>query len=312
MSTYLVTGGAGFIGSNLVHALVGRGETVVVLDNLSTGSEANLAAVRDKITFIKGDIREEAKISQAMRGVDYVLHQAALRAVERSIDNPLETNNVNITGTLQVLVAAQKANVRRFVFASSSSVYGKSIAERNLETLPALPASPYALSKLTGEHYSRLFSELFSLETVSLRYFNVFGPYQNPHSKYSNVLPLFVNALLKGATPEIHWDGQQSRDFTFVDNVVQANILAATGPTVRLGEVYNIGNGENTTIAQLYQQVQVLLGITRQPLQKLRRAGDVLKTHADISKAKRDLGYVPAISFAEGLARSIEWYKTHQ
>lgn len=309
MAKYLITGGAGFIGCNIARGLVRRRQEVTVLDNLSTGSLKNLTDIKKRINFIKGDIRDLSTVARAFRGVDYVLHQAALRAVERSVDDPRATNDNNITGTLNVLLAARDSGVKRVVYASSSSVYGDIKEPRQVETLSPWPASPYALSKLAGEHYCRLFSELYGLKAVSLRYFNVFGPYQNPESKYAAVIPVFVKQLLAGKAPDIHWHGRQSRDFTYVDNVVQANLLAAKAKKVKLGEAYNIGNGENTSINELYRVLQELLGISVDPKRTGKRAGDVFKTYADISKAKRDLGYEPTVSFQEGLAKSIEWYR---
>lgn len=309
MAKYLITGGAGFIGCNIARELVRRRQEVTVLDNLSTGSLKNLADIKKRINFIKGDIRDLSTVARAFRGVDYVLHQAALRAVERSVDDPRATNDNNITGTLNVLLAARDSGVKRVVYASSSSVYGDIKEPRQVETLSPRPASPYALSKLAGEHYCRLFSELYGLKAVSLRYFNVFGPYQNPESKYAAVIPVFVKQLMAGKAPDIHWHGRQSRDFTYVDNVVQANLLAAKAKKVKLGETYNIGNGENTSINELYRVLQELLGISVEPKRTGKRAGDVLKTYADIGKAKRDLGYEPTVSFREGLAKSIEWYR---
>ena len=311
MTTYLITGGAGFIGSNIVHHLVQNNESVVVLDNLSTGNLSNLEPVLKKIRFIEGDIRDLSTLQQAFKGVDYVLHQAALRAVGRSIDDPVETNGNNITGTLNVLVAARDNQVKRIVYASSSSVYGTIKEEYNVETLVPSPESPYALTKLTGEHYCRIFSHLYGLETVTLRYFNVFGPHQDPESKYSAVIPIFIDNLLRNKAPEIHWDGNQSRDFTFVGNVVQANIKAATTKNLKPGEAYNIGNGENTSINQLLTMLQELLGVSLMPKRSEKRAGDIYRTHASIDKAKRDLGYEPAVSFYEGLKSSIAWYQSH-
>jgi len=308
MAKYLVTGGAGFIGSNIVRELVRRRHSVVVLDDLSTGKLANIADVKDKIRFVQGDIRDFSVTRRASRGVDFVLHQAALRAVERSVDDPRETNETNITGTLNVLVAARDEGVKRVVMASSSSVYGD-IKERQVETLTPRPASPYALCKLAGEHYGRLFSELYGLETVSLRYFNVFGPYQSPESKYSAVIPILVKHLMQGKAPNIHWHGRQSRDFTYIDNVVQANLKAAISKRVKSGEAYNIGNGENTSINKLYGELQKLLRTSIKPKRTGKRAGDVLKTYADIGKAKRDIGYSPTVSFERGLEKSIEWYQ---
>ncbi len=305
----MVTGGAGFIGSNLARELVRRRQGVAVLDNLSTGDRKNLEDIKDRIRFFKGDIREPRDVKRAARGADYVLHQAALRAVQRSVDHPRATNDNNITGTLNVLLAAKDARVKRVVFASSSSVYGNIMEPRQVEMLTPRPASPYALTKLTGEHYCRLFWEIYGLETVSLRYFNVFGPYQNPESKYSAVIPIFVKCLLSGRPPEIHWHGRQSRDFTYVDNVVQANIRAARGKDIEPGDAYNIGNGENTSINQLYKQLQKELGVSVKPNRTVKRQGDVPKTYADIRKAKKDLGYEPKVSFRQGLAQSIEWYK---
>jgi len=309
MAKYLITGGAGFIGCNIARELVRLRQEVVVLDNLSTGSLRNLTDIKKRISFIKGDIRDLSTVARAFRGVDYVLHQAALRAVERSVDDPRATNDNNITGTLNVLLAARDTGVKRVVYASSSSVYGDIKEPRQVETLSSRPASPYALSKLAGEHYCRIFNELYNLPTVSLRYFNVFGPYQRPESKYAAVVPIFVKHLLRGQSPDIHWHGRQSRDFTYVDNVVQANLLAAKAKKVKLGETYNIGNGENTSINELYGVLQELLGISVEPKRVGKRAGDVFKTYADIGRAKRDIGYEPSVSFQEGLAKSIEWYK---
>lgn len=311
MPTYLITGGAGFIGSNIARELVSRGEKVIVFDNLSSGSMSNLADIESAITFVPGDIRDFTAITTACQGVDYVLHQAAIRAVVRSIDAPLEVNEHNITGTLNVLEAARAAKVKRVVFASSSSVYGDANIEQQSESLTPNPASPYALTKLTGEHYCRLYHELFGLSTVSLRYFNVFGPHQNVESQYSAVIPIFVDHLLHGRAPEIHWHGQQSRDFTYVANVVAANLRAAVAPTAKSGHVYNIGNGQTTTIMQLYQALQQLLDISIEPRLAPKRAGDILKTHADINRAQADLGYQPEVSFSEGLQRSIDWYRAN-
>ena len=269
MAKYLITGGAGFIGCNIARELVRLRQEVVVLDNLSTGSLKNLTDIKKRISFIKGDIRDLSTVARAFRGVDYVLHQAALRAVERSVDDPRATNDNNITGTLNVLLAARDS----------------------------------------GEYYCRIFNELYNLPTVSLRYFNVFGPYQRPESKYAAVIPIFVRHLIKGQAPDIHWHGRQSRDFTYVDNVVQANLLAAEAKKVKLGEAYNIGNGENTSINELYRALQELLGVAVEPRRTGKRAGDVLKTYADIGRAKRDLSYTPGVSFRLGLKQSIEWYK---
>jgi nucleoside-diphosphate-sugar epimerase len=288
---------------------VRREHDVTVLDNLSTGKRKNLDGVINEVRFMEGDIRDLPTVTRASRGVEYVLHQAALRAVERSVDNPIETNDTNITGTLNVLLAARDTGVKRVVFASSSSVYGDIQEPRQVETLTPEPRSPYALTKLTGEHYCRLFSELYELSTVSLRYFNVFGPYQNPESKYSAVIPIMVKHLLKGEAPDIHWHGRQNRDFTYVANVVQANLKAATGARVKPGEAYNIGNGENISVNELYQQLQELLSVVIKPKRTKKRAGDVFTTFADIRKAEKDFGYVPEVSFRDGLAEAVAWYK---
>ncbi len=309
MAKYLITGGAGFIGCNIARELVRRRQEVVVLDNLSTGSLKNLTDIKKRISFIRGDVRDLSTVARALRGVDYVLHQAALRAVERSVDDPRATNDNNITGTLNVLLAARDSGAARVVYASSSSVYGDIKEPRQVEALTPRPASPYALSKLAGEHYCRIFNELYGLPTVSLRYFNVFGPYQSPESKYSAVIPVFVKQLMVGKAPDIHWHGRQSRDFTYVGNVVEANILAARGKKVELGGAYNIGNGENISINELFRELQRLLGVKVKPKRTGKRAGDVFKTYADIGKAKRDLGYTPRVSFRLGLKQSIEWYK---
>jgi nucleoside-diphosphate-sugar epimerase len=309
MATYLVTGGAGFIGTNIVKELVKRRQKVIVLDDFSTGKMSNLSNIRQKIRIIRGDIRKFETVKRACQGVDYVLHHAALRAVELSVDDPLRAGEVNVLGTQNVLLAARDTGVKRVVFASSSSVYGSAKAERNVETQALHPESPYALSKQIGEQYCSLFNKLYGLETVSLRYFNVFGPYQNPESKYSAVIPIIVSQLIKGDPPEIHWHGRQSRDFVYVDNVVRANLKAVKGKRVKLGEVYNIGNKENVSINTLYNELQKLLGISIKPKRMPKRAGDVLRTYADITKAQRDFGYKPIVSFEKGLAKSIKWYQ---
>ena len=309
MARYLVTGGAGFIGTNIVRELVKRRQKVVVLDDFSTGKMSNIADIKQKIRVVRGDVRDFKTVKRACRGVDYILHHAALRAVEESVDDPLKAGEINVMGTLNILLAARDSNVKRVVFASSSSVYGSVKTECNVETQTLHPESPYALSKLIGEQYCSLFSEMYGVETVSLRYFNAFGPYQNPESKYSNVIPILVKNLIDGVAPEIHWHGRQSRDFVYIDNIVQANIQAAQGKRVKLGGVYNIGNKDNVSINSLYSELQKLLGIEIKPIRKPKRAGDVLRTYADIRKARRDFGYKPTVSFEEGLAKSIKWYQ---
>jgi len=307
MEKYLVTGGAGFIGSNIVKELVKQGDQVFVLDNLNSGNIKNLESVKKQIKFIKGDIRDLITVKKAVKYVDYVLHQAALRGVFQSVKNPLEVNEVNITGTLNVLVAARDASIKKVVFASSSSVYGKSKSGRNSEKDFTYPQSPYALTKLAGENYCRLFSELFGLDTIALRYFNVFGPYQSPKDPYAAVIPIFTNNLTRGLISEIHGTGKQTRDFTYVDNVVQANIKAAQS-RVEPGQAFNIANGENTSIKNLYLEISNILGKDIKPKFVPRRAGDVSKTHADISKAKKYLSYNPQVNFHEGLKKYLSWY----
>lgn len=309
MPTYLVTGGAGFIGCNIVRALVKKGEKIRVFDNLSTGSMANLKDVEGKIEFVKGDLCDVDDVKKAVAGVDYISHQAAIRAVARSVDDPSETNAVNITGTLNLLIAAREAKVKAIAYASSSAIYGDIKTEKNIETDCPSPQSPYALSKITSEWYCRQFSALYGLPTISLRYFNVYGPYQNPESKYSAVIPIFVQQLLRGQSPQVEWDGEQSRDFTYIDNVVQANLLAMAKAHENPGEFYNVGDGESISVNVMLAMLQKLLGTDIKPKHVAKRPGDVRKTFADILKAKRYLGYEPTVNFKEGLKRSFEWYK---
>lgn len=308
MAKYLVTGGAGFIGSNLADELLRQGHKVRVFDNLSTGSRGNLA--HSKAEFVRGDIRNLVRVRQAVKGMDGVFHLAANRAVLRSVDNPVETDDVNVRGTLHVLVAARDAGVRRVVYSSSSSVYGESTAPVLRETDTPNPVSPYAASKIMGEYYGRIFSKLYGLETVSLRYFNVFGPRQNPESKYSAVIPIFIEALLKGRSPEIHWDGKQSRDFSYVDNVVEGNICAMKAPArAASGEVYNIACHEEFSVLDIFDELKKILkkpGI--KPVFRPKRAGDVRRTFADISKAKKMIGFKVQTRFAPGLKKTVEWF----
>jgi UDP-glucose 4-epimerase len=306
---YLVTGGAGFIGSNIVHALVARGEAVRVLDNFSTGSWANLAEVRDRIEVIEGDVRDPSVLQRALAGVEYVSHQAALRSVPRSVHDPLSTDAVNTHGTLQLLVAARAAGtVKRVVYASSSSVYGDSPALPKEEDQTPAPISPYAVSKLAGEYYCRTFTRLYGLETVSLRYFNVFGPRQSPESKYAAVVPLFIRAALRGEPLVVHGDGEQSRDFTYIDNVVQANLLACTQPNVG-GEVFNVACNERHSVLEIAHTVARLVGKPIKIEHTPPRAGDVRHTQASIAKAQRLLGYQPAVGFEEGMRRTVAWLR---
>jgi len=302
---YLITGGAGFIGSNIVEALVRRGERVRVLDDLSTGSLANLVAVQDCVEFMKGDLRDMQVVRRAVEGVVYIAHQAALRSVPRSVDDPLSTDAVNTHGTLQLLLAARDAKtVRRVVYASSSSVYGDSPVLPKVENQTPAPVSPYAVSKLAAEHYCRTFTHLYGLETVSLRYFNVFGPKQSPESKYAAVVPLFMRAALCDEPIVVHGDGEQSRDFTYIDNVVQANLLACTAAGVA-GEVFNIACNSRHSVIEIARTVEKLLGRQLKITHTPPRPGDVRHTQASVEKAQRLLGYHPTVDFDEGMRRTF-------
>lgn len=304
----LVTGGAGFIGSHMVDALLETGYSVRVLDNLSTGRLDNLKDAEKKIEFIKGDIRKEADVRKAVRQMDYVIHIAANRAVLRSVDNPLETDEVNVTGTLKLLLACRQAKVKRFVFSSSSSVYGDNRIFPLSEKLLPSPESPYAASKITGEYYCRLFTHLYGLETVSLRYFNVFGPRQNPESKYSAVIPIFIDALHKKRPVPIHWDGRQSRDFSYVDNVTYGNLLALRKPGVA-GEVFNIACHGEHSILEIYRILKRLMKVKEDRIiREPKRAGDVRRTFADIRKAEKKLRFKVQTGLEDGLKKTVEWF----
>jgi UDP-glucose 4-epimerase len=308
MALHLVTGGAGFIGSHLVDALLQRGDRVRVLDDFSTGSWDNLEAVRDRIEVIEGDITDPSTVRTAVRDVDVVFHQAALASVPRSVANPLATHRVCVDGTLNVLLAARDAQARRVVYAASSSAYGNSARLPKRETDPTAPLSPYAAAKLAGENYCAAFSEVYGLETVRLRYFNVFGPRQTPDSPYAAVIPLFIRALTSGQSPTVHGDGQQSRDFTFVADVVQANLLAASAPGVS-GRVYNVACGRRTSLLELVALLNTLLGTGIATTHTAPRAGDVKHSLADIERARAELGYRPTTDMREGLRRCLEWHQ---
>ncbi len=305
---YLVTGGAGFIGSNIVEALVRKGERVRVLDNFSTGDPANLAAVRERVEIVEGDLRDMNAVRRAVAGVTYVCHQAALRSVPRSVDDPLSTDAVNTHGTLQLLVAAHEAKVRRVVYASSSSVYGDSPVLPKVEDQTPAPISPYAVAKLAAELYCRMYTRLYGLETVSLRYFNVFGPKQSPESKYAAVVPLFIRAALNNEPLVVHGDGEQSRDFTYIDNVVQANLLACTTPGVG-GEVFNIACNSRHSVIEIALAVQKLIDRKLTIEHAPARAGDVRHTQASIDKATRLLNYHPTVGFEDGMRRTFEYLR---
>ncbi len=313
MSKYLVTGGAGFIGSNIVEKLLEEGDDVRVLDNFSSGKEENLAHAKEiaenRLFIMRGDIRDKETCLKACEGMDYVLHQAALRSVPKSMKDPESYNDVNISGTLNMLQAASKKIVKRFVFASSSSVYGDVAKFPEKEDfLPAL-ISPYALSKLAGEYYCRIFSEFFNVETVCLRYFNVFGPKQALDDEYAVVIPKFIHCILCDQAPPIFGTGKQSRDFTYIDNVVQANILAATTPGVK-HNVFNVANGKDNTVLELVSYLNKILGKNVKPQFLSVRAGDVLRTCADISKIKKVLKFNPSVDFKEGLRRTVDYFKS--
>ncbi|MFC1807650.1 SDR family oxidoreductase [Candidatus Omnitrophota bacterium] len=317
MSLYLVTGGAGFIGSNIVEELLKRGESVRVLDNFITGSKKNLEFVNDyhlpltTYHLIEGDIRSREDLQKALKDVDYVLHQAALRSVPKSVDDPFLTNDINVAGTLNLLFEAKNANVKRVVYASSSSCYGDVTAFPQKEAMVPAPISPYAVSKLAGEHYCNTFSATFGLETVSLRYFNVFGPRQNPESKYSAAIPALLSRMLNGKDPIVEWDGKQSRDFTYVSNVVDANLKAAISPEVS-GEFFNVACGTTASILEIVNMINTILGKDLKPEYASKRNGDVRKTYADISKIKKLLDLKPAVQFKEGLERTTKWFQENQ
>ncbi len=308
MAKYLVTGGCGFIGSNIAEYLVQQGEEVRILDNLSTGKRENIASFLDKVEFIEGDLLDRTAVARAVQGVDYVLHQAALPSVPRSIEDPETSNRVNVEGTVILLRACVEAGVKRVVYAASSSAYGDQPSLVKSEDLLPRPKSPYAVSKLAGEYYMHAFTTCYGLETVSLRYFNVFGPRQDPTSQYSAVIPKFITAMLRGERPTIYGDGTQTRDFTFVLNNVLANIAAAKAPQVA-GRVFNIACGTSFSLLDLVREINGILGTSIDPIFSPPRAGDVRHSLADITAAKQNLGYEVVVDFREGLRRTIEWYK---
>ena len=310
MPTYLVTGGAGFIGSHLAEELTRRGAAVRVVDSLITGKRANLAHLK-QVEFIEGDLADLDVARAAVAGVDYVLHQAAIPSVPRSVSDPITSNRANIDATLNVLVAARDARVRRVVYAGSSSAYGNTPTLPKVETMANAPLSPYALQKLVGEQYCQLFTQLYGLETVTIRYFNVFGPRQDPSSPYSGVISLFISALCDGRRPTIYGDGEQTRDFTYIANVVDGVLRAADAPGAS-GEVINVATGGRVSLRQLFVAVRSLIGGTVEPIYAETRAGDVRDSQADISKARRVLGYEPTVSFEEGLGRTVGWHRASQ
>ena len=309
MALYLVTGGAGFIGSHLVEEIVRRGESVRVLDDLSTGSKKNLSAVSDKVDFHEGDICDPETLRRVFKGVDDVIHLAALSSVVRSVEDPVATTQVNLIGTLQVLLAAREAQVKRVVMAATGAAYGDNPVLPRVETQMPDPLSPYALVKLAGEYYGKIFHRLFGLEFVALRFFNVFGPRQNPKSPYTGVMSKFITAYLSGKTPTIFGDGEQSRDFVYVANIVDASLRACEKPGVA-GKVINVGTGVGTTLNQTIKVLNRIMGVEVKPDYGPPRLGDVRHSTADISLARAVLGYEPIVSFEEGLRRTVEWLRT--
>lgn len=315
-SRVLVTGGAGFIGSHVTERLLGEGNAVRVLDNFSTGRSENLEQVRQavgsaagRLEVQTGDLREPADVTRAVSGIDVVFHLAALGSVERSVEDPLTTNDVNTTGTLRLLLAARDAGVSRFVFAGSSSVYGEVEGLPKTEEMATIPMSPYGTTKRDGELYCRQFGALYGFNAVTVRYFNVFGPRQNPDSQYAAVIPIFIDRILRGLPPVINGDGEQSRDFTYVANVVDANLMAARAPadSVR-GEILNMACGTRYSLNQLVALVAALTGLPVSPQYREARAGDVRHSEADISRARRILGYEPRVSFEDGLSRTVAYF----
>jgi UDP-N-acetylglucosamine/UDP-N-acetyl-alpha-D-glucosaminouronate 4-epimerase len=307
MSNYLVTGGAGFIGSHLCEELVRRGHTVRVADSLITGRRSNLDHVPG-VEFLEGDLAELPFAERAVQGMEYVLHQAAIPSVPRSVKDPITSNRANVDATVNVLVAARDAGVKRLVFAGSSSAYGNTPTLPKHEDMPTSPLSPYALQKVVGEQYLQMFTRLYGLQTVSIRYFNVFGPRQDPSSPYSGVISVFATALLDNRSPKIYGDGEQTRDFTYVANVVDGVLRACDAPNAS-GEVINVATGGRISLNELFRTMRALAGATVEPTHVETRAGDVRDSQADIAKAERILGYKPIVSFDEGLAKTLAWYK---
>ncbi len=306
---YLVTGGAGFIGSNIVDELVRRGHQVAVLDDLSAGKESNLTEVRGKIDLRIGNITDLAAVQSACHGADYVIHLAARTSVPRSVQNPIETNHVNIDGTLNVLVAARDAKVRRVVFAASSSAYGETPTLPKTESMPADPVSPYGITKYVGELYAKVFGRVYGLENACVRYFNVFGPRQDPSSEYSGVLSRFMLAVIEGQSPVVYGDGEQSRDFTYIENIVDETLRACEAPGAS-GLVFNGGTGARITLNQVLKMLEKITGKKIQAKYDPPRTGDIRDSQADISLAQKVLGHKPLVHFEEGLQRTWQWYKS--
>ncbi|MCC6163454.1 MAG: SDR family oxidoreductase [Acidobacteria bacterium] len=311
MAFYLVTGGAGFIGSHMVEALRRRGDRVRVADSLITGKRANLAHI-DDVELLEGDLADPAFAAEAVRGVDFVLHQAALPSVPRSVEDPLTSNRANIDATLSLLVAARDAGVKRVVYAGSSSAYGNAAPLPKQEDMPTAPLSPYALQKLVGEQYMQMFTQLYGLSTVTIRYFNVFGPRQDPSSAYSGVISLFIRYLVEGRSPTIHGDGEQTRDFTFVTNVVDGALRASQADSAVSGAVINVATNTRISLNDLFHTLKRITGATADPVYGPSRAGDVRDSLADITRARDLLGYTPLVGLEEGLRQTVEWYRATQ
>ncbi|HXI61041.1 MAG TPA: SDR family oxidoreductase [Polyangia bacterium] len=310
MALYLITGGAGFIGSSLARALLARGDQVRILDNFSSGKRENIADFASKAELIVGDILDDAALSRAVAGVEVIFHEAAIPSVPKSMAEPVENHEANATGTLKVLDRAKKAGVRRLVYAASSAAYGDDPVQPKVESMVPLPISPYGASKLAGEQYCHVYAKAFGLETVCLRYFNVFGPRQDPASEYAAVIPKFITMALAGQTPRIFGDGLQSRDFAFIDNIIEANFKAASVDARQVsGGVFNVACGVATDLNQVVAQIGDVLGKKLTARHEPERVGDIKHSLADISEARRRLGYTAAVSFAEGLRRTVEWYK---
>ena len=307
--TYVVTGGAGFIGSHIADHLLRQGHRVRIVDNFATGKRANIAELSGDLEVFEINITDKEALERAFVRADYVFHQAALASVPRSVDDPLTTHEANVTGTLNVLLASRDAKVKRVAYAASSSAYGEVTVEVQDESLVPHPISPYGVSKLAGEYYCRSFTEVYGLETVALRYFNVFGPRQDETSQYSAVIPKFIAAMLAGKQPTIYGDGEQSRDFTFVENVVHGNLLAIKAPDVA-GEMMNLATGGSVSLLELVDKINVVLGTSLQPVHDAPRAGDIKYSRADVTKAIELLDFAPVINFDTGLARTIEWFRT--
>ena len=308
MDKFLVTGGAGFIGSSICRKLISEGCFVRVVDNLLTGKKSNLAGVIDKIEFIEADMGDSEVAQSAVKDIDVILHQGALPSVPLSIEDPASTHQHCVDATFTLLLAARDAGVKRFVYAASSSAYGDTPTSPKIETMPVRPLSPYAVGKLVGEYYCSVFSGVFGLETVALRYFNVFGPRQDPKSQYAAAVPAFVTAILKDKPPTVYGDGEQSRDFTYIDNVVSANLLAA-GAKRTGGEVINVACGQAVTVNEIIAMINKLLGKNIKPIYADPRAGDVKHSLADIAAARNLIGFEPIVSFSEGLQLAIDWYR---